>query len=117
VADEWNVLAVGPAWQPAPGTDEVAPARGRLLLRDDALVFRGDDGAETVIPAADITDAGPLSPGSRLTPSQAAGQWMAAPLRRVRCPGFAVVTTGGPWVFDAPQGAKRARTVRERYTG
>jgi hypothetical protein len=110
-------VAVGPEWRPPPGSDEVAPARGWLLLHDDALVFRADDGTETVIAAADIKDAGPLSPGSRLTPSQAAGQWMAAPLRRVRSPGFAVVTTGGPWVFDAPHGAKRAQTVRQRYAG
>jgi hypothetical protein len=93
----------------------VAPAPGRLLLRDAALVFRADDGAETVI--AGIKDAGPLSPGARITPSRAAGQWMAAPLRRLRCPGFAVITTGGTWVFDAPHGVKRARAVRERYAG
>jgi hypothetical protein len=115
VADEWEVVAVGPAWQPAPGSDEVAPAPGRLLLGDDALVFRADDGGETVI--ADIKGAGPLSPGAHITPSRAAGQWMAAPLRRLRCPGFAVITTGGTWVFDAPHGVKRARAVRERYAG
>ena len=115
MADEWEVVAVGPAWQPAPGSDEVAPAHGRLVLRDDALVFRADDGGETVI--AGIKDAGPLSPGARITPGRAAGQWMAAPLRRVRCPGFAVITTAGTWVFDAPHGVKRARAVRERYAG
>jgi hypothetical protein len=42
---------------------------------------------------------------------------MAAPLRRLRCPGFAVITTAGTWVFDAPHGVKRARAVRERYAG
>jgi hypothetical protein len=117
VADEWEVVAVGPAWQPAPGSDEVAPAPGRLLLHEDALVFRADDGTETAIPIADIKDAGPLSPGARITPSRAAGQWMAVPLRRLRCPGFAVITAGGTWVFDAPHGVRRARAVRERYAG
>ena len=115
MGEEWEVVAVGPAWQPPPGSGEVAPAHGRLLLRVDALVFRGDDGSETVITG--ITDAGPLSPGSRITPSRVAGQWMAAPLRRLRCPGFAVVTTAGPWLFDAPHGASRAQAVRERYAG
>lgn len=113
--DEWEVVAVGPAWRPPPGSDEVTPAHGRLLLRHDALVFCADDGAETVI--AGVQDAGPLSPGARLTPSEVAGRWMAAPLRRLRCPGFAVITSGGTWVFDAPHGVKRAQAVRERYAG
>ena len=113
MADEWEVVAVGPAWRPEPGSDEVTPAPGRLLLGADALVFRSADGAETVI--AGIKDAGPLSPGALITPGRTAGQWMPAPLRRLRCPGFAVITTDGTWVFDAPHGVRRARAVRERY--
>jgi hypothetical protein len=121
--EEWEVAAIGPDWRPTAGESELAPAQGRLALHDDALVFRADDVTDratgaavvAVIPAAAVTGAGPLSPGSRLTPATPAGQWMPAPLRRLRCPGFAVTTTAGTWVFDAPKGVKRAEAVRRRY--
>jgi hypothetical protein len=75
-----------------------------------------DGGAEReVIPAAEVLEAGPLSPGSKLTPDELAGRWMPKPLRRVRCPGFAIRTSGGSWAFDCPHGQKRAREVGGRY--
>jgi hypothetical protein len=121
--EAWEVTAIGPDWRPPPGQAELAPARGRLALHDGALVFSADDVTDratgervvAVIPASAVTGAGPLSPGSRLTPSVPAGQWMPAPLRRLRCPGFAVTTTAGTWVFDAPKGLKRAEALRRRY--
>jgi hypothetical protein len=121
--EHWEVTAIGPDWRPPPGEPELAPAYGRLSLHDDALVFRADEVTDratgapvvAVIPAASVTGAGPLSPGTRLTPSVLAGQWMPAPLRRLRCPGFVVNTVAGTWVFDAPKGLKRAEAVRRRY--
>lgn len=121
--DAWAVAAVGPDWRPPPGELELAPAEGRLLLYPDALVFRADavvdrgTGAPlvSVIPAGSVIEAGPLSPGSRLTPSEIAGRWMPRPLRRIRCPGFAVRTTAGSWAFDCPYGQRRAREVSDRY--
>ena len=68
-----------------------------------------------VIPAASVLDSGPLSPGSRITPSELAGLWMPRFLRRFRCPGFVVRTTEGLWVFDCPRGQQRADEVNRRY--
>jgi hypothetical protein len=121
----WELAAVGPAWRPAAGVDDVPVARGRLELHPDALVFRADDvvdratGAPVVdvIAADSVLDAGPLAPGSRLTSTRSAGEWMAAPLRRLRCPGFAVSTAAGGWAFDGPKGVKRAEEIRRRYAG
>ena len=115
--EEWEVAAVGPAWRPAPGESEVPPVEGRLELHADALVFRAADRDPEVIPAASVIDAGPLSPGSRITPSEVAGRWMPGPLRRFRCPGFAIRTDAGSWAFDCPHGQKRAREVSRRYAG
>jgi hypothetical protein len=118
--ESWDVAAVGPDWRPAPGEADVPPVDGRLELYADALVFRADDAATRarlaqVIPGASVLDAGPLSPGSMLTPSMPAGQWMPRALRRLRCPGFVVSTGAGAWAFDSPHGQRRARAVRERY--
>jgi hypothetical protein len=121
----WEVAAVGPEWRPAAGEDDVPVAHGRLELHPDALVFRAEDvvdratGAPVVevIAADSVLDAGPLAPGSRLTAKRSAGEWMAAPLRRLRCPGFAVSTPSGGWAFDGPKGVKRAEEIRRRYAG
>jgi hypothetical protein len=112
--DTWDVVAVAPHWRPAPGANVVEPVAGRLVLFTDRLVFEGG-GEPDVILAADVIDAGPLSPGSRLTPDEIAGQWMPKALRRVRCPGFAIRTSAGGWAFDCPHGQKRAREVSGRY--
>jgi len=114
VLDTWDVVAVAPTWQPAPGADSVEPVAGRLVLFTDRLVFEGEGRSETLM-AGDVLEAGPLSPGSRLTPDELAGRWMPKPLRRVRCPGFAIRTSAGAWVFDCPHGVKRAREVGARY--
>ena len=121
----WELAAVGADWRPAAGEEDVPVARGRLELHPEGLVFRADeviDGATgepviAVIPADTIVDAGPLSPGSPLTRTRTAGEWMAAPLRRLRCPGFAVRTSAGAWAFDGPRGVKRAEEIRRRYAG
>ncbi len=69
-----------------------------------------------VIPSASVLDSGPLSPGSRITASELAGLWMPRFLRRFRCPGFAVRTREGAWVFDCPNGVQRSDEVRRRYS-
>jgi hypothetical protein len=120
-----ELAAVGADWRPAAGEEDLPVARGRLELHPEGLVFRADDVIDratgepvvAVIPAETIVDAGPLSPGSPLTSTRAAGEWMAAPLRRLRCPGFAVRTAAGAWAFDSPRGVKRAEEVRRRYAG
>jgi hypothetical protein len=114
VLDEWDVVAVAPHWRPASGAASVEPVAGRLVLYADRLVFDGG-GEPEVIPAADVLEAGPLSPGSRLTPDEMAGRWMPKGLRRIRCPGFVVRTSGGSWAFDCPHGQKRAREISGRY--
>ena len=121
----WSVAAVGPAWQPPPSETELLPVPGRLELYPDALVFRADEAIDRrtgeavvdVVPARAVTGAGPLSPGSHVTPTELAGLWMARPLRRFRCPGFVVSTSDGPWLFDCPRGERRAREVARRYAG
>ena len=119
----WSVAAVGPQWQPPPDETELRPVPGRLELYPDALVFRADEAVDRrtralvvdVVPARAVTGAGPLSPGSPITPTELAGSWMARPLRRLRCPGFVVSTGDGPWLFDCPHGVRRAREVGRRY--
>jgi hypothetical protein len=121
----WSVGAVGPEWQPPPGEMELLPVPGRLELYPDALVFRADEAIDrrtrepvvAIVPARSVTGAGPLSPGSRVTPTELAGRWMARPLRRFRCPGFVVSTSNGPWMFDCPHGVRRAREVSRLYAG
>jgi hypothetical protein len=123
--DAWSVAAAGPEWRPPPGETELRPVSGRLELFPDALVFRADDTVDrttgeplvAVVPATAVTGAGPLSPGARVTSTELAGQWMARPLRRLRCPGFVVATSDGSWLFDCPHGVRRAREVSRRYTG
>jgi len=121
----WDVAAVGPEWRPPPDEAELPPVPGRLELYPGALVFRADDTVDrttgepllSVVPAAAVTGAGPLSPGARVTSTELAGQWMPRPLRRLRCPGFIVSTSAGPWLFDCPHGVKRADEVSRRYAG
>ena len=123
--DAWSVAAVGPQWRPPPDEMELRPVPGRLELYADALVFRADEAIDRrtrepvvdVIPAHTVTGAGPLSPGSRATPSELAGLWMPRPLRRFRCPGFVVSTSDGPWLFDCRHGERRAREASRRYAG
>jgi hypothetical protein len=117
------VAAVGPHWRPAPGEPDVPTAAGRLALHEAALVFRADELVDRrsgepivdVIPAEAVTGAGPLSPGSPITASRQAGEWMPAWQRRFRSPGFVITTAHGPWAFDCPRGVRRAAEVRRRY--
>jgi hypothetical protein len=119
----WELSAVDPGWRPPPGEDDVPVGRGRLELHPEALVFRADDVFDRatgepvvgVIPAAAIVDAGPLSPGSLLNQTRAAGEWMRGPLQGMRCPGFAISTAAGAWGFGCPGGVRRADEVRRRY--
>jgi len=121
--EAWGVAAVGPAWRPSPDEAELRQVPGRLELYPDALVFRADEAIDRVtrepvvdvVPARAVTGAGPLSPGSHVTPTELAGLWMPRPLRRLRCPGFVVSTSDGPWMFDCPHGVRRAREVSRRY--
>jgi hypothetical protein len=123
--DTWAVAAIGPEWRPPPGEAELAPVPGRLELHPDGLVFRAEDVMDattgavlvSVVPAGDIHAAGPLSPGTRATPTTLAGSWMPAWQRRLRPPGFLVSTSHGPWLFDAPHGRRRAGIIAERYAG
>ena len=122
--EHWEVAAIGPGWTPVAGEAELWPVEGRLALHSEGLVFRADGTADRatgepvvgVIPAASVLDSGPLTPGSRITPSELAGLWMPRLLRRLRCPGFSVRTTEGDWVFDCRRGQQRAREVSRRYT-
>jgi hypothetical protein len=121
--EEWPVAAVGPGWRPPPGESEVPAVPGRLLLYPSALVFCADDAIDVgtgepvvgIVPAGAVAHTGPLSPGSRMAPSEPAGQWMPGLLRRFRCPGFVVGTAEGPWIFDCPHGVRRAEEISRRY--
>ena len=121
--ERWEVAAIGPHWTPLPGETELRPVEGRLALHMEALVFRAEDTVSRasgepvvgVIPAEAVLDSGPLSPGSRMTPSEPAGLWMPRFMRRFRCPGFSVRTRDGDWVFDCPHGQRRALEVARRY--
>jgi hypothetical protein len=120
---EWKVAAIGPDWTPIAGEDELWPVEGRFSLHPEGLVFRAEGTVDrssgepvvAVIPAGSVLDSGPLSPGSRITPSELAGLWMPRYMRRLRSPGFSVRTREGDWVFDCPHGAKRADEVSRRY--
>jgi hypothetical protein len=118
-----DVAAVGPSWRPAPGERDLRPVPGRLELHASVLVFRATEAVDraTGAPLAgvigDVQEAGPLSPGSLITPTERAGLWMPGWMRRFRCPGFAVRTGTGSWIFDSPHGQQRAATVRARYGG
>jgi hypothetical protein len=121
--EQWEVAAIGPGWTPVAGETELWPVEGRLALHPEGLVFRADRTVDRasgepvvgVIAAASVLDSGPLSPGSRITPSEPAGLWMPRFLRRFRSPGFSVRTRDGDWVFDCPHGQERAREVSRRY--
>jgi hypothetical protein len=109
--ERWEVAAVGPAWEPAPGEDFVRPVAGSLEVHGDALVFRPAAGGEAqVIPASGIRAIGPLTPGTPMV-----GGWMPKWQRRLRSPGFAVDTEAGAWVFDGPHGPKRADALSRRF--
>jgi hypothetical protein len=120
---DWEVAAIGPDWTPVAGETELWPVEGRLALHSEGLVFRARETVDrasgqpvvAVIPADAVLDSGPLSPGSRITPSELAGLWMPQFLRRFRSPGFSVRTREGDWVFDCPHGAQRAQEVSRRY--
>jgi hypothetical protein len=121
--ERWEVAAIGPGWTPVAGDTELLPVAGSLALQPEGLVFRAegtvdratDDPLAALIPADSVTDSGPLSPGTRITPSELAGLWMPRFLRRFRCPGFSVRTSDGDWVFDCRHGQARAREVQRRY--
>ena len=121
--DEWAVAAIGPGWAPAAGESELPPVAGGLALHPEGLVFRADDAADRAsgepvmafVPADEVVDAGPLSPGSQITPTELAGLWMPRIVRRFRSGGFSIRTRAGDWVFDCPHGARRARAVKQRY--
>jgi hypothetical protein len=122
--ERWEVAAIGPHWTPLTGEEELRPVQGRLALHTEGLVFRADatvnrtsgEPVVGVIPAGSVLDSGPLSPGSRITPSEPAGLWMPRFMRRFRCPGFSVRTRDGDWVFDCPHGQRRALEVARRYS-
>jgi hypothetical protein len=122
-ADVWAVAAIGPGWAPPPSEAELPPVPGRLELYAEAIVFRADDAVDRasgrpvvgVIRPSEVIEVGPLSPGTQITPTELAGAWMPAWQRRLRCPGFALRTAGGGWVFDAPDGKRRAKAVARRY--
>jgi hypothetical protein len=119
----WEVAAIGPHWTPIAGEAELRPVEGSLSLHPEALVFRAEGTVDQasgepvvgVIAAESVLDSGPLSPGSRITPSELAGLWMPGFMRRFRCPGFSVRTRVGDWVFDCPHGQQRAAEVARRY--
>lgn len=109
--ERWPVAAVGPAWGPAPGENVVRPVPGSLEIRPDGLVFHPEGAAEAEeIAASSIRSIGPLSPGSPHV-----GGWMPKWQRRLRSPGFVVDTDAGAWVFDGPDGPKRARALSDRF--
>ena len=121
--ERWEVAAIGPGWVPIAREAELWPVEGRLALHSEGLVFSAEATVDRasgqpvvgVIPAASVLDSGPLSPGSRITPSELAGLWMPRFLRRWRCPGFAVRTREGAWIFDCPHGQQRSDDVSRRY--
>ena len=98
---------------------------GRLELYPDAIVFRSSETIDRrtgepvveVVPAGEVTGAGPLSPGARVTSTELAGRWMPRPLRRLRCPGFVVSTSDGSWLFDCPHGVSARARSSGRYEG
>ena len=47
--------------------------------------------------------------------NQGAGGWMPGWQRRLRSPGFVVGTEAGAWLFDGPQGPKRAEALSARF--
>jgi hypothetical protein len=118
VLESWELAAVGPAWRPPAGEHAVLPVDGVLEIHSDALVFRARDAIDAatgdplvdVIPVAAVREIGPLSPGSPGT-----GEWMPRWQRRMRSPGFVVVTEAGGWVFDGPDGPKRADALSRRF--
>jgi hypothetical protein len=121
--ETWAVAAIAPGWRPSPGEAELLPVPGRLELFGGGFVFRADDAVDRrtgerlvgMVPAASVREAGPLSPGTHITPTELAGLWMPRMMRRLRCPGFAVRTSDGDWAFDCPAGVRRARRVSELY--
>jgi hypothetical protein len=118
VLETWELAAVGPTWLPDPGESAVSPVSGTLEVHTDALVFRATDAIDAgtgaplvaIIPASAMRAIGPLSPGDPV-----AGHWMPRWQRRLRSPGFVVGTDAGAWVFDGPDGPKRARLLSERF--
>jgi hypothetical protein len=123
-AASWGAVdALAPHWRPSPGEDALSPVRGQLALHREGLVFRADDVVDgatgrpvvEVLAADEIVSASPLSPGSLMTPTRQAGEWMPRLLRSMRCPGFVVSTAEGPWVFDGPHGVRRADEVHRRF--
>jgi hypothetical protein len=121
--ERWDVAAIGPGWAPAAGEAELWPVEGRVSLHPEGLFFSAEGTVDrtsgepvvALIPAASVLGSGPLSPGSRITPSELAGLWMPRFLRRFRCPGFTVNTREGDWVFDCPHGQQRSDEVSRRY--
>ncbi len=123
-AEAWGeVAALAPHWRPSLGETELAPVRGQLAMHHEGLVFRAADvvdatTGEPVVelpPGGAILSAGPLSPGSLMTPTRPAGEWMPRLLRGLRCPGFVVSTASGAWIFDGPRGVRHAQAVHERF--
>jgi hypothetical protein len=116
--ESWELAAIGPSWRPPPGEHTVAPVDGVLEVHGDALVFRAREAIDVatgtplvaVIPASAMRAIGPLSPGD-----PGAGGWMPKWQRRLRSPGFVVATEAGAWVFDGPQGPKRAQVLSSRF--
>lgn len=116
--ESWELAAVGPTWHPEMGQHAVTPVEGVLDVHADALVFRARDATDeaagvplvAVIPASAIREIGPLIPGN-----PGSGTWMPGWQRRLRCPGFAVGTERGPWVFDGPKGRQRAEALSRRF--
>lgn len=118
VLETWDLAAVGPTWLPDPGQGDLVPVDGVLEVQSDTLVFRASDAVDArtgkplvaVIPASTMRAIGPLSPGD-----PGAGRWMPRWQRRLRSPGFVVGTDAGAWVFDGPQGPKRAQALSDRF--
>jgi hypothetical protein len=121
--EHWEVAAIGPHWTPSGSETELRPVEGRLALHPEGLVFSATGTVDRasgepvvgVIASESVLDAGPLSPGAMITPSEPAGLWMPRFLRRFRCPGFSVRTRDGDWLFDCPHGQRRAEEVARRY--
>jgi hypothetical protein len=118
VLESWELAAVGPSWRPPPGEHSLEPVDGVLEIHADALVFRAREVVDmgtgaplvAVIPVATMRAIGPLTPGTPVV-----GGWMPKWQRRLRSPGFAVDTAAGGWVFDGPEGPKRARELTDRF--
>jgi hypothetical protein len=116
--DRWELAVMGPSWRPPPGEFEVRPVPGSVEVHPDSLVFRALDVVDVatgspvvaVIPATSIRTIGPLAPGS-----PGVGAWLPKWQRRLRSPGFVVGTDAGAWVFDGPDGPKRASALSQRF--